>query len=211
MEKTVGETYPAWYRYLVGYGCMFLVLVLAIGPMFMFSSFDIFGDVNPVQQAQLGFTLVVSDTPYRLFSTQTITTKIENLNQTQYDATKFTFDQELHNVAPDQVQYFKMSEYPQERWAISENTGQLLIDKLKTIKNNTMPEDLKDKIKLEVQYGFTRNYPTDALSPSGVQTLDVSLEIVEKFIDQLTKMTTQDADEVVLEDFEPLIYLDAST
>jgi len=49
MEKTVGETYPRWYRFLVGYLCMFIVLLLAIGPMFMFSNFDLFGDVNPIQ------------------------------------------------------------------------------------------------------------------------------------------------------------------
>mgnify|MGYP007078158511 CR=1 FL=1 len=59
MEKTVGETYPRWYRFLVGYLCMFIVLLLAIGPMFMFSNFDLFGDVNPIQQSQLGFMLVV--------------------------------------------------------------------------------------------------------------------------------------------------------
>ena len=103
MEKNVGEVYPKWYRYLVGYGCMLIILVLAIGPMFMFSSFDIFGDVNPVQQAQLGFTLVVQDTPYRLFYTQAINTKIENLNETMYDAAHFYNDQETRNFQHEQI------------------------------------------------------------------------------------------------------------
>lgn len=48
MGKKVGEPLPLWYRYLVGLGLILLILALSLGPMFLFSNFDIFGDINPV-------------------------------------------------------------------------------------------------------------------------------------------------------------------
>ena len=47
-KKKVGEPMPVWYRYLTGYFLLGLVLILVIGPMFLFSSFDLFGEINPV-------------------------------------------------------------------------------------------------------------------------------------------------------------------
>jgi hypothetical protein len=39
---------PSWYRYLVGGLYLALILILVLGPMFLFSSFDFIGMVNPV-------------------------------------------------------------------------------------------------------------------------------------------------------------------
>ena len=75
-----------------------------------------------------------------------------------------------------------MSQFPQERWSINDQSKTLLIKKLEQIRDSTPPQDLGNEIRLEVRYSFTRNYPTDALNPSGVQTMPVKPEIVERLI-----------------------------
>jgi hypothetical protein len=52
--------------------------------MFLFSSFDFIGGVNPVQQVTLSLSLNVENTPYKLFETQAIQLKVDSLNDTEY-------------------------------------------------------------------------------------------------------------------------------
>jgi hypothetical protein len=89
MKKKVGTQMPLWYRYLVGYLYLILILILVLGPMFLFSSFDFIGGVNPVQQVTLSLSLNVENTPYKLFETQAIHFKVDSLNDKEYQLMQF--------------------------------------------------------------------------------------------------------------------------
>lgn len=84
MKKKVGTQMPLWYRYLVGYLYLILILTLVLGPMFLFSSFDFIGNVNPIQQVTLSLSLNVDNSPYKLFETQAIKLKVDSLNETEF-------------------------------------------------------------------------------------------------------------------------------
>lgn len=55
MRKPVGEKMPVWYKNLVGVSLILLIFLLALGPMFLFSSFNFFGELNPVSSANVKF------------------------------------------------------------------------------------------------------------------------------------------------------------
>jgi hypothetical protein len=119
MRKKTGAPLPSWYRYLVGVGLMVLILVLSLGPMFLFSSFDIFGDYNPVQSVTIQLSLVVSDgrdsrrnkLPQRLFETSSMLVN-KVLNNEQYeDIMQFGNSYETRNYERNQVQYLMVNDY----------------------------------------------------------------------------------------------------
>jgi hypothetical protein len=76
-KKKTGIRLPMWYKYLVGLSLIALIFVLSLGPMFLFSSFNIFGEINPVSSASLSFHFSLQDpngvlTSYKLFETMTM-------------------------------------------------------------------------------------------------------------------------------------------
>ena len=59
MGKRVGEVYPKWYMYSAGLGFISLIMLLSLGPMFLFSSFNIFGEINSAKNFKIRFDLEV--------------------------------------------------------------------------------------------------------------------------------------------------------
>jgi len=60
-----------------------------LGPMFLFSSFNIFGEINPVSSASITFKLNLQEpsgvtSTYKLFETMTIQKKLDELEAWQY-------------------------------------------------------------------------------------------------------------------------------
>ena len=116
MKKKVGAPLPSWYRYLLGIFLMFLILALSLGPMFLFSSFDIFGDYNPVQGVTIQLSLVVDKTPQKLFETSSILIKEDRLTEAQYNLMQFDDAYETRNYERNQIQYIIMNDYSEEKW-----------------------------------------------------------------------------------------------
>ena len=44
---------PLWYKNMVGLSLIALIFCLSLGPMFLFSSFNLFGEINPVSSASI--------------------------------------------------------------------------------------------------------------------------------------------------------------
>jgi hypothetical protein len=59
MNKKTGEPIANWYKMLIGLLFIFLIVGLSLGPMFLFSTLNLFGDANPVSQPKLNFMLKV--------------------------------------------------------------------------------------------------------------------------------------------------------
>jgi hypothetical protein len=56
-SKVTGDKLPMWYKYLVGLSLIALIFGLSLGPMFLFSSFNLFGEINPVSSASVSFRI----------------------------------------------------------------------------------------------------------------------------------------------------------
>jgi hypothetical protein len=85
-----------WYKYLVGLSLIALIFVLSLGPMFLFSSFNLFGEINPVSSTSLSFHFSLQDpngvlTTYKLFETATMQKKQDDITDWEYG--KMDFDQ----------------------------------------------------------------------------------------------------------------------
>lgn len=223
MRKKTGEPLPSWYRYSVGLGLMALILVLSLGPMFLFSSFDIFGDYNPVQSVTIQLSLVVSagarKIPQKLFETSSILVK-EVLTEHQYDSImQFGNSYDTRSYERNQVQYIIMNDYSQEKWAVSPKVTGNIVRTLEAAK--TRPDDeFKESVYVEVRYLFSRSYPKSALSPIGNQTLylndpligESKEDVVDAFINALTldcdnATATERSQQITLGGFQPLIAL----
>jgi len=209
MKKKVGAPLPSWYRYLLGIFLMFLILALSLGPMFLFSSFDIFGDYNPVQGVTIQLSLVVDKTPQKLFETSSILIKEDRLTEAQYNLMQFDDAYETRNYERNQIQYIIMNDYSQEKWSVSPKVIDDLVLNLEHSKNLSQQE-LQNRIKVEMRYLFTRSYPKSALSPIGNQTLTVNANVVDNFIDAL-KMdcsnTSAAPQAIPIGGFQPIVAL----
>ena len=87
--KPVGEKVPTWYKYLTGLSMIGVIFILLLGPMFLFSSFNIFGEINQVSSASITFKLNLQEpsgvtSTYKLFETMTIQKKLDELEAWQY-------------------------------------------------------------------------------------------------------------------------------
>jgi hypothetical protein len=60
-DKPLGEKIPEYFKYLVGLSVIVVIVVCLIGPMFLFSSFNFLGELNPVSKAELDFSLEIID------------------------------------------------------------------------------------------------------------------------------------------------------
>lgn len=90
----MGEKIPEYFKYLVGLSVIVLIVVCLIGPMFLFSSFNFLGELNPVSKAELDFSLEIIDSQsqnnlYKLFSTNSIQKKNETLSLEFYSLMGF--------------------------------------------------------------------------------------------------------------------------
>ena len=124
-EKPLGEKIPKYMKYLIGFSMIVVIVVLLIGPMFLFSSFNFLGDLNPVSKAEIDFSLNIQSfdnqqNAYKLFSTSNIQKKNDTLNEESYDEMGFQNNSRTKINQPEQVQYLIMNYQPQETWIISE-------------------------------------------------------------------------------------------
>jgi hypothetical protein len=76
-KKEIGTKLPLWYKYLIGISLIALIFGLSLGPMFLFSSFNLFGEINPVSSASVTLKVNLQDpegvqSSYKLFETMTI-------------------------------------------------------------------------------------------------------------------------------------------
>lgn len=76
-------------KYLVGLTTIILIVVLLIGPMFLFSSFNFLGELNPVSRAAVDFQLQIVNADnqvnsYKLFSTSSILKKNDTISEQSY-------------------------------------------------------------------------------------------------------------------------------
>jgi len=82
-------------KYVIGLPIIIFIVILLIGPMFLFSSFNFLGDLNPVSRVNLEFSLniVNSDlqsTDYKLFSTTSIEKEQDGLPDEFYESMGFS-------------------------------------------------------------------------------------------------------------------------
>ena len=93
-RKKLGEKLPRWYHYAVGLSLVALIFLLSLGPMFLFSSFNLFGNTYPISKAGVSFKLNIKGrdnvlSSYKLFETHTIQKKFDSLNNTEYETMGF--------------------------------------------------------------------------------------------------------------------------
>ena len=71
-----------------------LIFCLSLGPMFLFSSFNLFGEINPVSSASISLKVSLQDpdgvlSTYKLFDTNTIQKKQDDISDWEYKSMEF--------------------------------------------------------------------------------------------------------------------------
>mmetsp|Transcript_10287 Transcript_10287/g.15684 ORF Transcript_10287/g.15684 Transcript_10287/m.15684 type:complete len:138 (+) Transcript_10287:1575-1988(+) len=127
---------------------------------------------------------------YKLFQTDSMVTKTDNLTEQEYELMGFQDDLMTKNYEPDQIQYIAMSDYPQESWFITKPSKDALLHTLKAYIANPAQEDYK--LDANLGFRFTRGEPTDALNPETIQTIDLfaqpsGVEIAKNLTNALNK------------------------
>ena len=59
-DKPTGDKIPKWMKYVIGLTAIIFIIGLLIGPMFLFSSFNFLGNLNPVSRANIQFNLDIT-------------------------------------------------------------------------------------------------------------------------------------------------------
>ena len=93
-SKPVGEKIPLWLKYGAGVTSIFAIVLLIIGPMLLFSTFNFVGDSNPVSKSTIDFSLEFMDsqnqmTTYKLFSSSNIIKIQNNITEDEYNDMHF--------------------------------------------------------------------------------------------------------------------------
>jgi hypothetical protein len=88
-NKTKGELFPKTLRIITGGLLLLLVLLVLFGPMFIFSTFQFVGTINPIQETKMNLDLVVGNVHMKLFETSSMIYN-KTLNETQFRKLNFT-------------------------------------------------------------------------------------------------------------------------
>lgn len=136
---------PLWYKNVVGLSLIALIFCLSLGPMFLFSSFNLFGEINPVSSASISLKVSLQDpdgvlSTYKLFDTNTIQKKQDDISDWEYKSMEFDQNYESRNFDKSQIQYLIMNNFPQENWYIAEKSKDNLIENLEGYLNRTYNE-----------------------------------------------------------------------
>lgn len=93
-NKTTGEIFPKVMRYITGLLLLSLVVLVLFGPMFIFSTFNFVGTINPVMETKMNLDLVFGNFRMKLFESSSMIynttlneTQFRDLNFTKYQAT----------------------------------------------------------------------------------------------------------------------------
>jgi hypothetical protein len=90
------------------------IVILLIGPLFLFSSFSTRGDTNPISKAAVNFKINIAnvdgeETSYMLFKTQTVSKRNDTITDAEYSRMGFEGNAYTKAYTPDQFQYVIMS------------------------------------------------------------------------------------------------------
>ena len=81
--KEIGEIINLRWRCLYGCSLTLLVLLVMFGPMLLFSTLDLIGTLNPVQENKMSLDLVFGNVRHKLFETSLMISNA-TLNQTEF-------------------------------------------------------------------------------------------------------------------------------
>jgi hypothetical protein len=81
-------------KYAMGLSVIVVIVVLLVGPMFLFSTYNFLGELNPVSKCQVDFELEVvnsdsQSSSFKIFSTSTILKKNDTISTWAYDLMGF--------------------------------------------------------------------------------------------------------------------------
>lgn len=180
-KKKTGSPIDKIEKCLCGWLCVTIIVVLLIGPLYLFS--DIGTTLNPVVDIDVSLKLIMQNnqglkSELELFQTHNYL-QMQSLNEKNVDEFElFQRNQKTFYLEPQQIQRITLSHYSDVNWEPVELLKQDFIKALK---------DPKDKNSMQIQYEvkFIREAPDNAKEAAITSSYEIEGSERDRLADQL--------------------------